>query len=49
MCINIIVDRSKYGYRMLERMGWCEGRGLGLNEDGQTEHLKVVAKRDNTG
>ncbi|KAL6049919.1 PIN2/TERF1-interacting telomerase inhibitor 1 isoform X1 [Balamuthia mandrillaris] len=40
-------DTSKFGYKMLQRMGWSEGKGLGLNEDGQTEHIKVK-KKDNT-
>lgn len=42
-------DKSKYGYRMLQRMGWEEGKGLGSNEEGQTEHIKVKVKRDNKG
>lgn len=26
---------------MLEKMGWSKGKGLGLKEDGTTEHIKV--------
>ena len=34
---------------MLQRMGWEEGKGLGLQEEGITEHIKVKVKRDNCG
>jgi len=34
---------------MLEKMGWKEGKGLGANEDGTTEHIKVKKKIDNQG
>lgn len=34
-------DRSAFGYRMLEKMGWREGRGLGLKEDGSTTHVRA--------
>ena len=42
-------DKSKYGYRMLQRMGWEEGKGLGSKEEGTREHIKVKVKRDNQG
>ena len=34
---------------MLERMGWSEGRGLGANEDGQENPVKLQLKKDNSG
>ncbi|KAJ1567092.1 hypothetical protein HK096_010989 [Nowakowskiella sp. JEL0078] len=42
-------DKSKFGFKMLEKMGWQEGKGLGRNEDGQTEHVKVRLKKDSLG
>ena len=43
------VDTTRFGYRMLEKMGWCKGKGLGMNEDGALEHTKVMVKKDNCG
>jgi len=42
-------DTSKFGYRMLQRMGWKEGNGLGLHQDGITQHVKASNKFDNAG
>ena len=43
------IDRSKYGYRMLEQMGWSEGKGLGVKEDGDTQHIRISKKSDMSG
>lgn len=34
---------------MLEKFGWSKGKGLGANEDGLTDHVKVSLKNDNHG
>ena len=33
----------------MEKMGWSKGKGLGANEDGKREHVKVSLKTDNRG
>uniref|UniRef100_A0A667X204 G-patch domain-containing protein n=1 Tax=Myripristis murdjan TaxID=586833 RepID=A0A667X204_9TELE len=42
-------DDSKFGQKMLERMGWSKGKGLGKGEQGSTEHIKVKVKNNNLG
>ncbi|CDS11501.1 hypothetical protein LRAMOSA03764 [Lichtheimia ramosa] len=42
-------DQSKFGFRMLMKMGWAPGKGLGVNEDGNQEHVKIRLKEDNLG
>ncbi|KAG1666825.1 PIN2/TERF1-interacting telomerase inhibitor 1 [Nymphon striatum] len=44
-----LLNEDKYGQKMLEKMGWSKGKGLGKNEDGIVENLKVKLKDDNTG
>ena len=44
-----VPDTSRFGYQMLEKMGWKSGKGLGAKEDGQTTHVKVNKKNDNIG
>lgn len=42
-------DKSKFGLKMLQKMGWTEGKGLGKNEDGISEHVRVAKKSNNLG
>ncbi|KAJ1731958.1 hypothetical protein LPJ61_002277, partial [Coemansia biformis] len=42
-------DKERFGFRMLEKMGWSEGKGLGANEDGQQEHVKIKLKTNAHG
>lgn len=44
-----IVDANKFGQKMLEKMGWQQGKGLGANENGITENIKVSYKNDSQG
>ena len=30
-------------------MGWSKGKGLGVKEDGKTEHISVSVKNDTRG
>ncbi|CAG8719487.1 2711_t:CDS:2, partial [Ambispora leptoticha] len=42
-------DRSKFGFKMLSKMGWTPGKGLGVNETGDKEHLRIPHKQDLLG
>ncbi|XP_077367397.1 PIN2/TERF1-interacting telomerase inhibitor 1 [Festucalex cinctus] len=42
-------DESKFGQKMLERMGWSKGKGLGRSEQGATDHVKVKVKNNSYG
>ncbi|XP_072933251.1 uncharacterized protein [Epargyreus clarus] len=42
-------DNTKFGQRMLEKMGWKSGKGLGANENGITEHVVARYKNDEKG
>uniref|UniRef100_A0A161ML19 Pin2 terf1-interacting telomerase inhibitor 1 n=1 Tax=Triatoma infestans TaxID=30076 RepID=A0A161ML19_TRIIF len=42
-------DGNKYGQRMLEKMGWTPGKGLGVNEQGIVNALRVKYKSDLRG
>ena len=42
-------DKEKFGYKMLKKMGWSEEKGLGKNEDGNIEHVKIKLKQDTLG
>merc|ERR1711915_337318 len=40
-------DQNKFGQKLMEKMGWNKGEGLGKEGQGITEHIKVHHK-DNT-
>uniref|UniRef100_H0WHP9 G-patch domain-containing protein n=2 Tax=Otolemur garnettii TaxID=30611 RepID=H0WHP9_OTOGA len=42
-------DDSKFGQRMLEKMGWSKGKGLGAQEQGATDHIRVQVKNNHLG
>lgn len=42
-------DPNKFGQKMLEKMGWSSGKGLGANEDGIVEHVVALYKNDEKG
>ncbi|KAL0967097.1 hypothetical protein UPYG_G00247780 [Umbra pygmaea] len=42
-------NESKFGQKMLERMGWSKGKGLGRTEQGSTEHIRVKVKNNQLG
>eukprot|EP01114_Cavostelium_apophysatum_P019118 TRINITY_DN6068_c0_g1_i1.p1 TRINITY_DN6068_c0_g1~~TRINITY_DN6068_c0_g1_i1.p1 ORF type:complete len:171 (+),score=18.83 TRINITY_DN6068_c0_g1_i1:84-596(+) len=44
-----IKDTSNFGFRMLERMGWSDGKGLGANLDGRTDYIKHTRNTEREG
>ena len=42
-------DKSAFGFRMLQKMGWSEDKGLGKNETGIVEHIKVKKRDEGIG
>ncbi|EDW74250.1 uncharacterized protein Dwil_GK21829 [Drosophila willistoni] len=42
-------DDNRFGTKMLEKMGWSKGHGLGANLDGQQEFVRVRFKNDAEG
>lgn len=43
-------DRKRFGYSMLQKMGWQDGQGLGSEgRKGSADPLKVVVRKDNRG
>jgi len=42
-------DKEKFGLKMMVKMGWTEGKGLGANEDGMTDYIKAKKLKDREG
>ncbi|XP_055547005.1 G patch domain-containing protein 4-like [Wyeomyia smithii] len=42
-------DSSNFGVRMLEKLGWSEGKGLGKREDGMAAPILPKLKQDGEG
>jgi Pin2-interacting protein X1 len=47
--LNWANDDLKFGLKLLKKMGWSEGKGLGKYEDGTLSHIKVQKKGDVLG
>lgn len=46
---NHHTDSSSFGSKMLAKMGWSKGKGLGANLNGNQEFVKVTHKGDQKG
>ncbi|KAJ0397723.1 hypothetical protein P43SY_007191 [Pythium insidiosum] len=42
-------DTSKFGYKMLVKMGWAAGKGVGKNLQGQATHVKIERRSESLG
>lgn len=40
---------NAYAMKLMEKMGWKEGQGLGKNEDGMAKHIIITKREDNMG
>lgn len=45
--MSLFTDSNRFGTKMLEKMGWSKGKGLGANLDGELNFIRVSHK-DNT-
>jgi Pin2-interacting protein X1 len=42
-------DTSKFGFKMLVKMGWSAGKGVGKDLQGQISHVKIARRSENLG
>nr|XP_014094113.1 PIN2/TERF1-interacting telomerase inhibitor 1 isoform X1 [Bactrocera oleae] len=42
-------DETRFGTKMLEKMGWSKGKGLGANENGCQDFVRVRMRNTNEG
>ncbi|XP_034240139.1 uncharacterized protein LOC117644634 [Thrips palmi] len=46
---NWAQETNSIGLKLIQKMGWSEGKGLGVNESGKAEPLHIAFKADNRG
>jgi len=42
-------NKSRFGYKMLQKMGWSEEKGLGKNESGTVDAIKLKKREEGVG
>ncbi|XP_028967580.1 angiogenic factor with G patch and FHA domains 1 [Galendromus occidentalis] len=47
--VNIPVEQTNRGFKMLQGMGWKEGEGLGKSKQGETEPVAVQMRNERAG
>lgn len=45
----LLTDRQGFGYQLMTRMGWTEGKGLGKREQGSNTHVRIERRLDTAG
>ena len=43
------VVKSKFGAKIMEQMGWSDGKGLGKAEDGMKDCIQVTRREEGAG
>lgn len=46
---NWSTNTTNFGYKMLLKMGWTEGKGLGINEQGSINYVKTTKPIEKRG
>nr|XP_044248730.1 PIN2/TERF1-interacting telomerase inhibitor 1 isoform X1 [Drosophila takahashii] len=49
ICQNYLADENRFGTKMLEKMGWTKGNGLGAKQDGEKDFVRIRFKNDAEG
>jgi len=44
-----LADENRFGTKMLEKMGWTKGNGLGAKQDGEKDFVRIRFKNDAEG
>ena len=47
--VSNIRFESEYAKKLMVQMGWKEGKGLGKNQNGNTDCVQVKRREDNLG
>lgn len=43
------IDESNVGHKILEKIGWVKGQGLGSNQEGMPEPISLVIRKKKSG
>ncbi|KAI9105225.1 hypothetical protein DFS34DRAFT_598593 [Phlyctochytrium arcticum] len=43
------LSQSNMGFKLMAKMGWTQGQGLGKNSEGRVDPVRIVHKSDNLG